>query len=351
MKNILRKILIIFMLLVLSISAISLAANEADSEASVNYDDQVVPISLEDDMPVETSSEKEQTTISKNYFYAGTEDLNITTPVLGDVFIVTSGKVVINTSIYGNVFICASSVELAEEAEIQSSLFNTSNSLNITGIVGNNVYSVSKDFTLSGTVENDVFLTSNNFSANGTVYGDLNVADTEEDTSSFEISSFVFSIVSFIIFALVIFAISKWLNCKFINNYPDFVKDLPKSLLFGFLGLIVTPVLCIILLMLGVTVSLSFILMAIYMIMLLISSSVVIITLSKLAADKLQIKFEKSNSTLLTVLSIIVLSIVYKLLQLIPTLGVIITFAFVLVGFGFFIKNVVPSKNKSQDIQ
>ena len=45
MKNILRKILIIFILLVSSISVLSLADNEVDNSESVNYNDEVIPIS------------------------------------------------------------------------------------------------------------------------------------------------------------------------------------------------------------------------------------------------------------------------------------------------------------------
>ena len=42
MKNILRKILIIFILLVSSISVLSLADNEVDNSESVNYNDEVM---------------------------------------------------------------------------------------------------------------------------------------------------------------------------------------------------------------------------------------------------------------------------------------------------------------------
>ena len=384
MKNIFKKISIILMLLILSMSAIYLAANETDSEPSVNYDDQVVPISMDNDEPIETSLPEGEQTLFKNYFYAGTDDINITTPVLGDVFVATSGTVTIDTSISGNAFICARTVLITEKATIQSSLFNASNSISITGAIGNNIYNVSEEFNLNGTIENDLFVTSSKCSIDGYVYGAANIAsenvtvsdnsyfendlnysskeqanisenvvkgkinhtvsDSDDDDNSFNVKDIIFSIIAFIVLALVIFVICEWLNCKYINTYPDFVKNLPKSLLYGFLGLIVTPILSIILLILSVTVSLSFILMAIYIISLIIASSIVIVVLSRLAAEKLHSKFKKVNDTLLTILSIVVLSIAYKLLQLIPTLGTIITFAFVMVGIGILIKNLIPSK-------
>ena len=148
------------------------------------------------------------------------------------------------------------------------------------------------------------------------------------------------------IFVIVIFMISKWLNCEFINNYPDFAQNLPKSLLYGLLGLIITPIVCILLLILGVTINLSLVLMAIYFILLFISSSIVIIILAKLMSDKLHTKFEKANDTLLSILSIAVLSLVYKILQLIPTFGIIVTFAFVIVGIGILINSIIPTKEQ-----
>ena len=90
--------------------------------------------------------------------------------------------------------------------------------------------------------------------------------------------------------------------------------------------------------------NLAFILMAIYFVLLLIASSVFIITLSKLLAEKLHEKFDNSSNILLTILSIAVLSIVYKILQLIPVLGVLVTFLFVIIGIGILIKNIIPTK-------
>ena len=92
--------------------------------------------------------------------------------------------------------------------------------------------------------------------------------------------------------------------------------------------------------------NLAFILMAIYFVLMLIASSIVVIILSKLAVEKLQPKFEKMNNTLLTVLSIAILSIIYKIFQLIPVLGTLITFVFVVIGIGILIKSIIPTKQQ-----
>ena len=397
MKNILRKILIVFILLVSSVATLSLADNEADLEA--NFDDEVVPISLDDsDRPVVDSfvdeqddgdadmDSEDQVSTSKNYFYAGTDDVKITTPVEGDVFVATSGNVTIDTSISGNAFIFASSMSITENGSIRASLFNASNSLNVAGSVGLNVYNISRDFTLTGTIGADLFSVSSksdlnkfiiygnanissenitisdessiegdlNYSSKeqatipeNTVKGSTNFASINEDTevsTLTKINAFLTSVLSLAVLAIVLFVIGKWLNCKFISTYPDFVKNLPNSLLYGFLALIVIPIASLILLICGVTINLAFILTALYLVLLLIASSVVIIVLSKLVAEKLNVKFEKANNTLLTILSIIVLSIVYKLIQLIPVLGSITIFAFLIIGIGILINNLIPNK-------
>ena len=400
MKNILRKILIIFILLISSISVLSLADNEVDNSESVNYNDEIMPISddandasnvdaSEDTTEVdETEDEYDYPTkdsTSKNYFYAGTEDVNITTPVEGDVFVVTSGNVTIDTDISGNAFICANTVTIGEYSLIEASLFNASNSLILSGDVGINVYNISRNFTLSGNVDCDVFSSSAKSNLDGCISGNVNISsenitisdelsiegdlnysskeqitipentvkgstnfasineDTEVSTLT-KINAFLTSVLSLAVLAIVLFVIGKWLNCKFISTYPDLVKNLPKSLLYGFLTLIVVPVISLILLICGVTINLAFILTALYLVLLLIASSIVIVILSKLVAEKLNVKFEKANNTLLTILSIIVLSIVYKLIQLIPVLGSITIFAFLIIGIGILINNIIPNK-------
>ena len=396
MKNILRKILIIFILLVSSISVLSLADNEVDNSESVNYNDEVIPISDDADdtsnvdASEDTTEEDEtdyntQDSTSKNYFYAGTEDVKITTPVEGDVFVVTSGNVTIDTDISGNAFICANTVTIGEYSLIEASLFNASNSLILSGDVGINVYNISRNFTLSGNVDCDVFSSSAKSNLDGCISGNANISsenitisdelsiegdlnysskeqitipentvkgstnfasineDTEVSTLT-KINAFLTSVLSLAVLAIVLFVIGKWLNCKFINTYPDFVKNLPKSLLYGFLALIIIPIASLILFICGVTINLAFILTALYLVLLLIASSVVIIVLSKLVAEKLNVKFEKANNTLLTILSIIVLSIVYKLIQLIPVLGSITIFAFLIIGIGILINNIIPNK-------
>ena len=211
MKNISKKILIIFMvfLLILSTNFISHAANdEAENvdENLVNYDNDIAL--LDDDSSNEeedivnededesdaslyedeTNTEDEQS-YDKNYFYAGSEDLSIDKPVYGDAFIFTSGAVNINTTIVGNVFVCASTVTVNETGDIQASLFNASNSLTINGSVGLNVYNCSNKLDVSGLIVSDLFSVSREANISGEIYGNSNITSQNisiSDTASIE---------------------------------------------------------------------------------------------------------------------------------------------------------------------
>ena len=405
MKNISKKILFIFVVFLLITNTNSVNGALSINDDIVNYDNDIMLLDSDldseevldenlliddvydenDDYYYEEDNDGlDDADFDKNFFYAGSEDVNINNPISGDVFVFSSGTVNINTQVTGNVFVCAPSVIVSDNAEIDSSLFNVSNTLTINGYIGINVYNCSNKISLKGNIEADLFSVSQNTNLDGSVMGNVNISSenislsddayidgnfnysakqkndisdnvvggsinysatsTSSDTT---IMDFVENILSFIVLAIVIFVVCKWLRCKFIDSYPDFVKNLPKSLLYGLLGLIVTPVLAFILLLGGITVNISLIIIAIYTILLVIASSISIIVLSKLVADKLHEKFEKMNDTLLTILTIAVLSIAYKLLQLIPTLGFIITLAVVIIGIGILIKNIIPNKEPS----
>lgn len=380
MKNILKKSLIIFIVFLLGFS-FNLISN-AESENNVNYDDQIALLDNASSGQIEANS------VQKNYFYAGSDDVNLSNPVEGDAFICTSGTVNISSTINGNVFVLASSVNVLNSANIQGSLFNTSYSLSIDGSIGSNVYNFSKALNFTGTIDLDLFSASNKSTLSGNIYrnanissddleftdsasinGDLNysskeqvsvsdnmvkgktsytIVSTDDEGTSFKAKDFVISLISFIVLALVIFAISKWLKLKFMDSDLEFFKTLPKYLLYGLIGLIVTPILAVLLLMFEVTLSLTVILIALYISALIVASSIVVVILAKLLAGKIAQKYTNSNVTLITVLSILVICLAYKLLQLIPVFGTILTFAFALVGLGILLKNICPTKTKEE---
>ena len=391
MKNILRNFLIIFVVfsLIISVSSISRAENDTD----VNYDDEIMLLdnndentAVNDDSDQDESSQVVTTenTVTQNYYYAGSKDVTISNYIQGDAFIFTSGSVTISSTIEGNAFICAPSVTIDGYGYIEGSLFNLSKELNLLGSVGYNVYNVSsklkfegnidyalntvsEETNITGSISRDANISSKKieFSDDAFVGGDLSysskneinvpedvvsgnvnfekVSENEVSTSS-KIISFIVSAISYSLLVIVIFLICKWLRCKFIDEYPNMVSNLPKYLLIGLLALILTPVACILLLTLGITANISALLILLYLALLLVASCNTIIVISKIASEKLEPKFSNINNTVLTIISIVVLSIVYKLIKLIPVFGTIVTLALVMVGIGLLIKSIIPQK-------
>ena len=350
---------------------------------------------LEEEEPVEETNflEEEEileeedsstTTIEpeNNFFSFSSNDVTLASYVTGDVFIWTSGTVKIDSAtIVGNAFIFASNIEISEYAQIYSSLFTFSENLTINGSINGNVYAIAQNFTFGPTayIDLDLFLTSEKVAFEGSVYrdvnlsceeftisetsfieGDLNYSCREEvaipedvvfgevhysdfttnKTKTFtdKIPNWIYSTLAFIIFVIVLFVIGKAIHCKFMNTYTDFVSLLPKYLLYGILGLIVTPMVCILLFILGITAPLALILLAIYFIFILIASASIILTLAMLLADKLKEKIT-INDTARTILCILVLCIIYKLLRLIPIVGFIISLIVGILGFGLLVRS------------
>ena len=423
MKNTLRKFLIIFIIFSIILN-FNFVCNAVDENVQVDEDmvdsysdesnDEIEGISLDEDSLVDTTEdesdsdnstddeeyvededysdeedeedyEDEESYSNTNQFNFSSKDITISDNSITDVFIFSAGNVTIDSSIYGNVFVVASNVNITENADISASVFCVSNTLTIDGSIEGSVYSVSKNFTLNENayIGTDLFLTCNVPNINGSIErnanissgdiifsesaeisGDLNyTADKEvsipenvvkgnvnytkyqnEDNKT-PISQYIFDFIAFIVVAIILYVIFKFLKAKFIGeSKEEFTSNLPKYILYGILGLIVPPIVFIILLMLNVTTALAFILLALYIIFMMIASSVTIIVLSQLIVEQLKDKI-KLNDTAKIIISIIVLSIIYKLLKLIPTIGFIITLATVVIGLGIVIKDFIPVKD------
>lgn len=397
MKNTTRKFLIILItfFIITNISICSRAENEISQNDANTQEYDENDFTLDEELIDEEdqylydenqNSDLADYTYQKNFFSFGSSNVTVNEDVYGDVFIFTSGTATIDAFIAGNVFIFASDIEISESAQITTSLFACSNHLSILGGIDGNVYSFCQDFNLAETsyIDSDLFLNSQNIVIDGAIYRDANISGgsitlsenasiqgdfnyssdqeinlpegvvygsvnyrnvnyTPNTTHTNQINQWIYHTFSYIVIAVIVFAIAKWIQLKFINLYPDFVKNLPKYLLYGILGLMVIPILGMIFLILGVTIPLSFVLFAIYFMLMLLASFIIIISIANLCSDKLSEKLT-INDNLRTILCIIIIAILYKLLQLIPVFGSLLTFAVVITGFGLFLKSMFPTK-------
>ena len=403
--NIMKKSIIILMIFALltSISLISRAENiiedripdinnmDIDTEDSI--DDSLEDILSKHGITNELDQIQEEILVGDgNYFKASQKSFTLSSNIDGDAFILCGGKLTIDTYISGNAFICAKEVEITNNAQINSSLFCVAKDLTIAGGVNLNAYCVSNNFNitedafiyknlyisaqnidLNGLIENNALISGNSITINpnciikgnlhysapkeieipedvveGTTYFSTNSVDiNSKDATKLAIKHTIYTIVSYIIFAIIVFLILNALKVNLINNSDNFKSNIGKCILFGLLILFVAPILTIIAFIIPFLSRFAFVLLGLYILLLMVASAITVITLSKLCAEKFKDTI-KTNDILRTILFIILFSIGYKLLKLVPVLGLIITFATVILGIGFFIKNLLPAKETNQ---
>ena len=207
MKNILKKFLITFMvfLIIVTTVTISRAENETSSEGNTSNESNILDeddntYSYDDSIELHSNKEysdslgnydSNATDLDRTIFSITSKDITLSKDIQGVVFICTAGKLTIDCSVSGNVFACATDVEISNNGEISSSLFTTSNTLNVLGNINGNIYSVCKDFTLnnSASLNQELFLSAENANIKGSIYRDAYILSenlTFDDNASIE---------------------------------------------------------------------------------------------------------------------------------------------------------------------
>ena len=321
-----------------------------------------------------------------NYFETTKEPITLTSDIDGDVFIVCGDKATISSNINGNVFICAREVEITENAKISSSLFCAAQSIKIDGTVNLNAFCATQDFVLSDAsrINLNLFLTGENINLSGTINRSANISGQNIEVSNScyvarnlnysapneinipegvvngntrfssqavnvnvitqkdKIVSFIKSTISYLVFAIIIFLIFNWLKAKLPNEVNDLKSNIVKYLLFGLFGLFVIPILSVILLFIPFMARVALTLMALYMAILIIASTITVVTLSKVFANKIKDTI-KTNDILRTIICICIITIAYRLLKLVPVVGFITNFTAIVTGIGISIKSILPN--------
>ena len=317
-----------------------------------------------------------------NYFASSKEPITLTSDIDGDVFIFCGNTVTISSNISGNVFICASNVEITENAKISSSLFCVAQDLKIHGNINLNAFCVAQDFVLSdkSLINMNLFLTGENLNLSGTINRSANISgqnievakschiarnlnysapseinipegivhgNTRFSTKAVNTNAviiFIKSIISYLVFAIIIFLILNWLKAKLPNEVNDFQSNIVKYILYGLLGLFMIPILSIILLFVPFMARVALFIIPAYIALLIIASAITIVTLSKVFANKFKDTI-KTNDILRTIIFICLVVIAYKLLKLVPIIGLIINFTAIIIGIGITIKSILPNDN------
>ena len=139
---------------------------------------------------------------------------------------------------------------------------------------------------------------------------------------------------------ILIWLICLWLAPKFIDRTQDLLsKKILPIIGCGLLGLICIPLICILLFIVGITSQFALILLALYFILLTISSAIFIISITNIISKKI-----KAEKTIAKLGILILCSIVFKAISLIPFIGGIISFIALLIGLGTIIYNKIKFK-------
>ena len=354
--------------------------------------EETIPISDESETkPVETSTSEsnipdQDDSYKKSDIYLTGDNVTIDYIVDGNLFVMAN-TVTINSQIGGDAFICAKNLVINEKAYVFNNLFAMADSIEIKGVVYD-VYALTRTFNISnGYVYRDLKVNCNTLNVNGTVgrnafanceslnfntvensngviYGNLeysskNEASIPEDsvngTVNYKqttdssnksvrtiVADYILGLGSFIAFVLIVWLLCLWLAPKFLNTTNSYIgKDSLKVFGKGLLGLIVIPVACIILLLLQLTSSISLVLLSIYILALVVSTSLFTIFANNYVCNKLKINKKSGIFGML-----IVTTIVISLLTKIPYIGSVLSFLIVIFGLGILLTAIVPNKTK-----
>ncbi len=358
-----KKIKIIALITLLIISLFSPIVN-ADNETT---ETEVVPI----------SETQETVTIKEGDEYLFQDTVTIDNPVDGNLFIMAN-TVTINSQVGGDAFIFANTINIEENGYVLSNLFACANTIHVKG-VAYNIYSVGDTLTIDGFVYRDVRSVCNTLNINsmigrnvfvdcssinfkekpntedtpsiasyGSIQGDLNYSSDEEiaipedsvsgethfsqlQNNTFDISNYMYSLGAILVSAIIIWLIGLWISPKLLHNtsHPITLRKALQIIGLGIIVPIVIALLSVIILLIPITSQLTILLLCILAILFFISTSVAIISINTMICNKLKI-----TQNLYTLGFLIVTTIVFWLLTLIPYVGMAISLIAIIWGIG-----------------
>ena len=359
-KKKIKIITLIILLLISLFTPIVRAENETNSN-------EAVPI----------SETQETITIKQGDEFLLQDNVTIDTPIDGNLFIIAN-TVTINSQVGGDAFICANTINIESDGYILSNLFASANAINIRGIVYN-IYSISDTLTIDGFVYRDVKSMCDTLNINsmvgrnvfvscssinfkekadtestpsitsyGTIQGNLTYYSDEESSipsdsvvgeTNFNstthypmnISNYMYSLGAILVSAIILWLIGLWISPKLLHNTisPLTWKKALQIIGLGILLPIILALLSVIITLIPIVSQFTLLCICILAILFFISTSVTIINLNTMICNKLNI-----TQNLYKLGFLIVTTIVFWLLTLIPYVGMIISLLATIWGIG-----------------
>lgn len=376
------KIILLLTVLIMLISSISFATSEVTSTLPGDNarTSEGEPVTTSEEGDIAPISEEAITQATQEIYngdlYIFDNDVVMDRLVDGNVFIF-GNNVDITGRVNGSLFVFANKVTFGENSYIVQSIYAAANEIVING-AANDLYAVASKidmsydsfmirdlrvaantFNFKGGVGRDAFIEASNFNfettsgASAIVYGNLNYSSNKELELSKEfvqgdityskqvettktvtvgeiILDKVLSLLKTLIFTFVLFLLIVWLAPKFAEKSAEFV-GLKSFMTFGVgaLAAIIATLVSILLLFTNIGVPIAFALFGIFVVMMFIGFSITAICIT--FKFKEQLGFTNKYLSLLTLL---IVTVVLWLLELIPVIGGFVSLVATLVGFG-----------------
>lgn len=390
LKNKLKTIALLTVLIFSLMIPIVRAENETTPESATGATEESEATSNSDETSAVISNVNDN--FKKGDVYLSGDDVTIDYIVDGNLF-VFANSVTINSQIGGDAFICAGTVNIGEQGYIFSNLFAFAKNVNVSGVVYD-LYTAAEEVTINGYIYRDIRVGSNTLNINGTIgrnafvsaeninfaqssdseaslaskamiNGDFNYTSSKEisipegsvsgtsnftaakevESNSKSIQDYIMLLGKFIATVVIIWLICLWIAPKFLDMTHKLVsKKILPVLGFGILTPIVITVAFIILLIIGITSKIALLSLGVLFLLLAISSSIFVIAMNKLICNKLKIE-----KTIGFFGMLIVSSVVFWLLTLIPYLGTMISLIASIIGLGILVMNIIPIKENKKE--
>lgn len=395
-----RKSLKILLVLVTILSLISTFSLATDDTAVPTSEDATVLSTQNPETTEGTEGETTDTTTEGDATDSTTEEsLENTNPVdvENDLYLCDT-DVTISQTVYGNVFVMADTLTIT--GQIAGDVFAIASTINIDGgQISGNVFALSENFILNGVIYDlyavcdnltvyydgiayrdlkvicdtatingfvgknvnitagssltleDKFLAYGDFNysapneieiAEGMVTGTINYEELGSNISTANVMDYILDGITTLIFTLIIWL----LLSKFAPNFYGKVTGLPVknmliAVLIGLIALLVVPFVSIILLFTVVGAPIAFTILAVYGVLLAISSAIATIAIANLLANKVKVLSKLNN-----LLSVILVALVLWALSYIPYVGAVISFLVLVLGLGMILMSIYNKKEK-----
>lgn len=363
-----RIILVLFLILFLILSSVSIASNETLTDS----DDENILASLE-----------------TNYSFVNSDlflfdaDIEISEIVHGNVF-AYGGTVTVTGEVYGDLFVFASSLEIAEGATVNGNIFAMANNITISG-QATDVYSMSSNsfnieenalikrsiniisdaVSISGTVQRSANIYCNSLSLaegaenligenlnytsqneasipDGSVSGEIKFTPVKVD-ESVDMASIVTDILSALLYSFVFIMLTIWIAPNFKDRVCEIISK--KSFMAFGIGLLIFFGIIIVAFTLlffttGLGTSIAIAAAVLLVLVYSVANTVFSMSISKLITNKFNFKGNVAF-VLITLLFVLVID----LIQYIPYVGGPIAFITAIIGLGIIGINAYKRKD------